>query len=68
MKRGRSRVKSMAVSLVALFLAAGFATSATAQEAIELSYEQVEIIVRRSYPYVALYNVNNSVKPGISLT
>ncbi len=49
----------MAVSLVALFLAAGFATPATAQKAIELSDEHVENIVRRSYPYVALYNVNH---------
>ncbi|MCH8073829.1 MAG: DUF1254 domain-containing protein [Proteobacteria bacterium] len=61
MKRGHSRVKSMAVSLIALFLAAGFTTPATAQKAIELSDEQVENIVRRSYPYVALYNVNHKI-------
>ena len=61
MKRGHSRVKSMAVSLVALFLAAGFTTPATAQKAIELSDEQVENIVRLSYPYVALYNVNHKL-------
>ncbi len=59
MKRGHSRAKSIAVSLVALFLAAGFITRAMAQEAIALSDEQVESIVRLSYPYVALYNVNN---------
>ncbi len=59
MEREHSRVKSMAVSLVVLFLAAGFTMPATAQKAIELSDEQVENIVRRSYPYVALYNVNN---------
>ncbi len=59
MKPGHSRVKSMAVSLVALFLAAGLTTPATAQKAIELSNEQAENIVRRSYPYVAMYNVNN---------
>ncbi len=51
------------MSLIALFLAAGCepttTTPATAQKAIELSDEQVENIVRRSYPYVALYNVNN---------
>ncbi len=34
MKREHSRVKSMAVSLVALFLAAGFPTPATAQKAV----------------------------------
>jgi len=49
--------KSMAMSLVALFLAAVFTTTATAQKAIELSDEQVENIVRRSYQYVAMYNV-----------
>ena len=49
----------MVVSLIALFLAAGFTTPATARNAIELSDEQVENIVRLSYPYVALYNVNN---------
>ncbi len=59
MKRGHSRAKSIAVSLIALFLAAGFTTPATAQRVIALSDEQVENIVRRSYPYVALYNVNN---------
>ena len=59
MKRGQSRFNSKAVLLIALFLAAGFTTPATAQKAIELSDEQVENIVRRSYPYVALYNVNN---------
>ena len=50
MKRGHSRVKSIAVSLIAV-LAAGFTTPATAQKAIDLSDEQVENIVRRSYPY-----------------
>ena len=49
----------MSVSLLALFLAAGFTTPATARNGIELSNEQVENIVRLSYPYVALYNVNN---------
>jgi len=51
------------VLLITLFLAAGCepttTTTATAKKAIELSDEQVENIVRRSYPYVALYNVNN---------
>ncbi len=47
------------MSLAALILAAGFTTPATAQKAIELSDEQVENIVRRSCPYVALYNVNH---------
>ena len=59
MKREESIIKSIAVSLIALFLVAGLTMSATAQKAIELSDEQVENIVRLSYPYVALYNVNN---------
>ncbi len=59
MKRDQSKIKSMSVSLIALFLAVGFTTTATARNAIELSDEQVEDIVRLSYPYVALYNVNN---------
>jgi len=54
-------MKKIAMSLIALFLAAGFTTPATAQKAIELSDEQVENIVRRSYPYVALYNVNHKI-------
>jgi hypothetical protein len=29
------------------------------QEPVKLSNEQVENIIRRSYPYVAMYNVNN---------
>ncbi len=61
MKREQSRIKNIAVSLAALILAAGFTTPATAQKAIELSDEQVENIVRRSYPYVALYNVNHKI-------
>ena len=63
MKRGHSRVKSIGVLLITLFLAAGCepttTTPATARKAIDLSDEQVENIVRLSYPYVALYNVNN---------
>ncbi len=61
MKRGHSRVTSTAVLLIALFMVADFATPATAQEGIELSDKQVENIVRRSYPYVALYNVNHRI-------
>ncbi|MEE9287160.1 MAG: DUF1254 domain-containing protein, partial [Gammaproteobacteria bacterium] len=57
MKRGHSGVKIIAVLLIPLFLAAGFSTAATAQKAIELSVEQVEDLVRRSYQYVAMFNV-----------
>jgi hypothetical protein len=61
MKREQNNIKRIAVSLVSLFLAAGFTMPATAQKAIDLSDEQVENIVRRSYPYVALYNVNHKI-------
>ena len=57
MKREQSRFKSIAVLLIPLFLAAGFTTTASALMAIDLSDEQVENIVRRSYQYVAMYNV-----------
>ncbi|MCH9006158.1 MAG: DUF1254 domain-containing protein [Proteobacteria bacterium] len=59
MKREKSSIKRTALSLVALFLVAGFTMPATAQEGIDLSDEQVEHIVRRSYPYVALYNLTH---------
>ena len=45
--------------LVSLFLVAGFTAPAAAQEKANLSDEQIENIVRRSYQYVAMYNVNN---------
>jgi hypothetical protein len=37
MKREQSRIKRITVFFVALFLAAGFTTPATAQKAIDLS-------------------------------
>ncbi len=61
MKREQSIIKCMSESFVALFLAAGFTTPATARNAIEISDEQVENIVRLSYPYVAMYNVNHKI-------
>jgi len=70
MKPEESGIKHVAVSLVVLCLAAGFTTPATAQKAVELNDEQVENIVRRSYQYVALYNVNNkfAMDPGNPLS
>ncbi len=59
MKLKQRRDQRMTVLLVALFLVAICTTTATARNAIELSDRQVEKIVRLSYPYVALYNVNN---------
>ena len=46
-------------SLSLLLLIIGFAPQVEGQQAIELSDEQVEDIVRRSYQYVVMYNVNN---------
>ncbi len=55
MKRGECQSRRVAMSLLALFLAAGCTTPPAAPEAIELSDEQVENIVRLSYQHVALY-------------
>jgi len=60
MKREKNRFNrfnGIRLSLIALFLALGFSTTAMAQKAIELSDDQVENIVRRSYQYVAMFNV-----------
>ncbi len=52
--------KLLLVSIVYLVaLTFVFPATTMAQMTIELSDEQVENIVRRSYPYVALFNVNN---------
>ena len=53
MKRGQSK------SALALLVTAAFATTAWEQRDIDLSDKQIENIVRLSYPYVAMYNVNN---------
>jgi hypothetical protein len=45
------------VWLIALFLALGFSTATMAQKAIKLSDQEVENLVRRSYQYVAMFNV-----------
>jgi len=49
----------VAGALLALLIGSGWAPSVDAQNPVELSDQQVENIVRRSYPYVAMYNVNN---------
>ncbi len=51
--------RRQSTSVLALLLTAAFATTASAQRVVDLSDEQIENIVRLSYPYVALYNVNN---------
>jgi len=57
MKEEKSRFKGTRGTLLGLFLAVCFSTTATAQKPIELSSEQVENLVRRSYQYVAMFNV-----------
>ena len=48
-----------ATALITLLGGAGCAQEAVKQQVAELSDEQVENVVRRSYQYVAMYNVNN---------
>ena len=45
--------------LLALFASQGFAQRGPVKESVKLTDTQVENIVRRSYQYVAMYNVNN---------
>ncbi len=57
MKRGQSGVQRITAWLVVMLLALGFSTTAMAQKAITLSDQEVENLVRRSYQYVAMFNV-----------
>ncbi|MCZ6810259.1 MAG: DUF1214 domain-containing protein [Proteobacteria bacterium] len=57
MKQEKNRFKGIRVWLITLFLALGFSTTAIAQELIKLSDQEVENLVRRSYQYVAMFNV-----------
>lgn len=59
MKKEKNRFNWINVWLIALLLALGFSVTAMAQQTIKLSDEQVENLVKRSYQYVAMYNVNN---------
>jgi len=54
------------ILLVAVGMPTAFAVTAPARDAVELTDAQVENIVRRSYQYVAMYNVNNkfAIKQG----
>jgi len=47
--------------IVSLLLVFGFSVQTIAQQNIKLSDAQIEDIVRRSYQYVAMYNVNNKL-------
>ena len=57
MRQEKNRFKGIRVWLIALLLALGFSTPTMAQNAIKLSDQEVENLVRRSYQYVAMYNV-----------
>ncbi len=63
MKEERYKSRNVTVLLIASFLATSGCQQSTQ---VELSDEQVEDIVRRSYQYVAMYNVNNkfAMDPG----
>jgi len=58
-KKMKSGLNSFAALLIVMIGMTGCAQEATDQQAVELSDAQVEDIVRLSYGYVAMYNVNN---------
>jgi hypothetical protein len=51
-------VKPLSIALTLVFFM-GLISMAQAQKSVKLSDEQIENIVKRSYQYVAMYNVNN---------
>ena len=61
MKREQSSIKNIAVSLIALFLAAGFTTTTSAQKAIELSDEALTQLAGEvftfAYPLMEQYRM-----------
>ncbi len=57
MKLNQNTLKSISVWFAVLLMVFGYTAPATAKKAIALSDEQVENIVRRSYQYVAMFNV-----------
>ena len=59
MNEEKNRFNWIKAWLIALLLALGFSVTAMAQQTIKLSDEQIENLVKRSYQYVAMYNVNN---------
>jgi hypothetical protein len=66
MKELKNRFKGLMVWLIAMFLALGFSATAMAQKTIKLSDKKVENLVRRSYQYVAMFNVIQkfALEPG----
>ena len=59
MKNPKSIQWSIAILLIVVCLPALILQPSLAKEAVELSDAQIEDLVRRSYQYVAMYNVNN---------
>jgi hypothetical protein len=57
MKPEKNGFKGISLWVITLFLALLFSMGCTAQKAVEISDEEVENLVRRSYQYVAMYNV-----------
>jgi len=55
----RKTIALFMMFIVALLVMVGCQTESTTKASVELSDAQVENIVRRSYQYVAMYNVNN---------
>ena len=53
------RFKKIGGTSAAVFFVMMISAPAMAQKVVTLSDQQVENIVRRSYQYVAMYNVNN---------
>jgi len=54
------------ILLISMFLLAGSSDISAAKESVKLTDAQIDNLVRRSYQYVALYNVNNkfAIKQG----
>jgi len=59
MKHTSKRNLWSAILLMTLCMLAGSVGISTAKEGVELSDAQIDNLVRRSYQYVAMYNVNN---------
>jgi len=59
MNRRMKQITIFMASLCVFFLATGCNSKVKEKPANEITDAQIEDIVRRSYQYVALYNVNN---------
>jgi hypothetical protein len=59
MNRKNNRIRSLKAAILTLFLLSITGGAVGASQTLEMTDEQVENLVRRSYQYVAMYNVNN---------